>query len=240
MGQYVVGPLTAALKTYERQTFPLSQDLHESLSERYEVQHHIRDVERNFGQLVIDSGNTRVLRVDFSVVGQYVMPTNMTVGPVMGQVTSTSITILVEVDTPTTVSCFVRNTLSSEVHVVHRFFQAHVPGTFVFTRLKPSQQYEVAFQGIACPETRRGSFHTLEKNPARVGLAFVCRDEPAALRNDVSSEAGGAQEHGLWASMVQSLTSPFSIIDAVVHLGGQVRRVESFVDTFESFTYVYV
>lgn len=230
INQYVVGPLTAALKHEE--TFPLSRDCHETLSERYEVQHHVREVERNFGQLAINSGNTRALQMNFSVVGQYVIPTHMTLGPVLGQVTSTSISILVEVDTPTTVSCVVRNTLSSEVHVIHQSFrQAHVPGTYVFTQLKPSQQYEVAFQGIACPETRRGSFHTLGKIPKRVGLAFVCRDEPAALRNDVSLEGEGAQEHALWASLVQSLTSPFSSVDAVVHLGGQVRRVESVVDS---------
>lgn len=145
-------------------------------------------------------------------------------GPLVGEVSETEAVILLEINAPSSITCYVsvRDVSTPDGRLVtstSAFLNAGVPGRFVVKNLTPGQSYWFCFGGIKRRDTNRrvGCFTTWggRRTPS-VRLAFVGE---SSKMGDVQN----VQHSSLWSSLARKVEE--ESIHLVVHLGGQVNGV---------------
>lgn len=81
-------------------------------------------------------------------------------------------------------------------------------------------------QGVANAENRRGSFHTPPPSTSLASTNFICTSSNFPEHLDGSTD-------GLWAPIRERVALPWSGIDFVVHVGGQVPLQEAVIECIE-------
>jgi hypothetical protein len=81
-----------------------------------------------------------------------------TVGPVIGEVTSTTARILLEVDETVDVVCKLQCENSTQCFYQKKQFIKNRPGVFVFRDLPPATRFSVSFPSLVNDDSREGKF----------------------------------------------------------------------------------
>ncbi|MEE9464368.1 MAG: alkaline phosphatase D family protein [Candidatus Neomarinimicrobiota bacterium] len=106
---------------------------------------------------------------------------NLTIGPVIGEVTDTTARILIEVDQAAEVSCRLQGN-NGELHNSNQDFNAGRPGTFQFEGLDQSTLYKVTLTGVDNPYP--GSFRTFPTEPNEIQIGIVSCNDPIRETKD--------------------------------------------------------
>jgi hypothetical protein len=142
----------------------------------------------------------------------------MLLGPILGRVTSSSIVVLVELDTVATVTCILTNKRYKLREEQSIRCPSQRPKAFVFDDLREDCLYEIQFQGVTNAKERVGCAHTLQERPRRLRVLTMGYDNIERADQDDSCA---------WHSLRNRLNRPrVSSSDddvcMIVRLGGQV------------------
>jgi hypothetical protein len=163
----------------------------------------------------------------------------VTVGPVIGEVTHTTVVCLLEISIAAHLGS--QHAVTAHVSLVDEHnprgkvvasatLQLHHAraSAFYFTSLRPDKQYYVTFNGVSAADAqqRTGSFATRSLQQSSVNIIAVCDDCPEALL---------AGEPTLWCTLQQRLQQKQQQqrVDAVLHLGGQVSMQHAFEEALQ-------
>jgi hypothetical protein len=159
----------------------------------------------------------------------------ISVGPVVGLVTSTSIRLLIELDTTATIKCTVsdakENTSSFDVS-----FTKDVPVTFTIAGLAPDTPYTISFGGIENATHRKACVRTFHTDETIQNITSKTRTKSSlsvrviALSNNVYDNR---EQTDLWVEMQNLLQKAKQKPKrnrnyVVLHLGNQVDATETF------------
>ena len=92
----------------------------------------------------------------------------MLLGPIVGRVTSSSVVVLVEVDTVATVTCVLTNKRFQLREEQSMRCPSQRPKSFVFDNLREDSLYEIQFRGVTNTTERVGCVRTLPNRPRRL------------------------------------------------------------------------
>jgi hypothetical protein len=158
----------------------------------------------------------------------------VTVGPVIGEVTHTTMVCLLEISIAAHLGS--QHAVTTHVSLVDEHnprgkviasmtqqLQHTRASAFYFNSLQPDKQYYITFSGVSAADAqqRTGSFATRSLQQSSLNVIAVCDDCPEALL---------AGEPTLWCTLQQRLqqTQQQQRVDAVLHLGGQVSMQHVF------------
>jgi len=136
----------------------------------------------------------------------------ITVGPIIGKVTTTTAIILLEVDTISDVTVHLTSEAGEKVTQTKRFLE-NIPATFYVQNLTPGTKYSVRFSGVGSRSIRdhQGSFKTLPTDVKNLRVAIVSCDRP-----ERHLEGEKLMWKVLWERIQQGE------IDLMLHVGDQV------------------
>ncbi|CAM9574609.1 unnamed protein product, partial [Choristocarpus tenellus] len=150
-------------------------------------------------------------------------------GPVVGKVDvlprgegnreSCRVPILLEVDTPGTVTCLMRDVLTSEEFRVERYLRARRPRSFWMQGLRSSRKYLIEFEGVVNGHDRLGYLTTPHSSFPDMVMAAVSNDRPGELP---------VAEINLWETLASRLKEPWHGLEVILHVGGQVDLTSAF------------
>jgi len=151
----------------------------------------------------------------------------ITVGPVVGKVSSTTATVLLEVNRPgpITMHACTTDTLNPYGLVmgsVTRNMPAHQPRAFHFTGLAPGYRFHVVTSGVCRTDAqlRVGQFHTIDPASTRTRVVVVAHNhtvEEERPGTGVATSGGGLR---LWQQAADAVAR--DDVDVLIHAGSQV------------------
>lgn len=164
-------------------------------------------------------------------MGQYFARVGCICGPIIGKVTDDSAIILIEVDNEAPITCLVSDCLSGAILRSTKLLTARKPHAFVFDGLESDRHYTVRFEGFVNADDRMGSFTTRRSEGANenfsLNLVFMSGERGkvgggglSSLTEEKKSEDGTPSS--IWSILGGASQHPWSGVDAVIHLGGQV------------------
>ena len=103
------------------------------------------------------------------------------IGPVLGRVTSSSATLLLEVDRDTTVRCTLTEAFTIESRCVTVSATGGVPFVVTFDDLWPERRYNFKIEGVANADQADTAITTLGLLPGALNLVGVTSDCPEVL-----------------------------------------------------------
>ncbi|OQS03865.1 hypothetical protein THRCLA_03850 [Thraustotheca clavata] len=207
--QYTTGPMTSKPSM---QTIPA---LHAKLNDRFDINHTFEQpCQHNFILLQLTALQNRDPFSTITWCRQLQSNVKVLVGPIIGLVDATSCVIMLEVDRKAPVTCIVTSAFTSEEQKILKILPAKRPKVFHFTHLRSEHHYSVRFEGIS-QFTIMCHFHTLPLRPEKLAVALVCHDQLLYFPTPTCKPS-------LWTALETTLEEPFSNINLVIHLGGQI------------------
>jgi len=201
---------------------------------RFEYEHEFLEHQRNYGECLVRAKYNEDSTIHAQLVGQYFARVGCITGPVIGKVTTESAIVLVEVDNQAPITCLVADVLSGAVLRSTKLLPQRRPYAFVFDGLESNRHYVVRFEGFVNANDFMGSFTTgsdfVEKDDSgktsvsssyNLNLVFMSGEQGKAAGGMKAAE-GEEQEKSIWSLLSDASTHPWSGLDAVIHLGGQV------------------
>jgi hypothetical protein len=163
----------------------------------------------------------------------------LTVGPVIGEVTHTTIVCLLEISIAAHIGS--QHAVTAHVSLVDEHnprgkviasktqqLQHARASAIYFNSLQPDKQYYITFSGVSAADAqqRTGSFATRSLQQSSLTVIAVCDDCPETLL---------AGEPTLWCTLQQRLQHQHQQqrVDAVLHLGGQVSMQHAFEESLQ-------
>ena len=150
----------------------------------------------------------------------------ITVGPVVGKVSSTTATVLLEVDTACDVTMHACTTDTQHPYglvmsSVTRSMPANEPRAFHFTGLAPGYRFHAVTSGVARVDAqlRVGRFTTVDPTAATTRIAVVSHNVVAEEERGVMVGATGGLN--MWQRVAKSVEA--GDVDVVLHIGSQVN-----------------
>ncbi|CAN0277654.1 unnamed protein product, partial [Ectocarpus sp. 12 AP-2014] len=147
-------------------------------------------------------------------------------GPVVGRVEvvkqsgtvreSCRVPVVLEVDHEGEVTCMMRDVATSETFREVRWMKRRRPRAFWVQGLRPARRYAIELEGVSNRRDRTGSLTTPDSSRPDLTLVAVSHDRPGELLPE-------GDEINIWSALGERLRSPWQGVEAVLHLGGQVR-----------------
>jgi hypothetical protein len=154
-------------------------------------------------------------RVEITPVFSHARNQSVTLGPVIGTVTSCSAIVMVEVNASGPITCVATNVVTSQRRAVSQAVVKNRPFIFVIDDLEPESRYAVQFEGIVNTQERVGGFTTLPRDPLRLRFVAGSADnpklQPAKPKPDIWESLWNDQLKGQWSG-----------VDGMFRVGGQV------------------
>jgi hypothetical protein len=228
--QLTCGPLTDYCKDVRSNRVGTLEGIKDG---KYTYEHDFLEHQRNYGECIVRASFNEDSVIHAQLVGQYFARVGCITGPIIGKVTDASAIILVEVDNQAPVTCLVADVLSGAVLRSTKLLPPRRPFAFVFDGLEANRHYVVRFEGFVNANDFMGSFTT--------GSNFVAKDESGKMSlssnyslnlvfmsgeqgsGGASPGEGEATEKPIWNLLSESTAHPWSGVDAIIHLGGQVE-----------------
>ncbi|GMH50847.1 hypothetical protein TL16_g00884 [Triparma laevis f. inornata] len=197
----------------------------------FEYEHDALRNQRNYGEALIRAKYGETTTINAQLVGQYFARVGCICGPIIGKVTDDSAIILIEVDNEAPITCLVSDCLSGAILRSTKLLTARKPHAFVFDGLESDRHYTVRFEGFVNADDRMGSFTTRRSEGANenfsLNLVFMSGEQGkvgggglSSLTEEKKSEDGTPSS--IWSILGGASQHPWSGVDAVIHLGGQV------------------
>jgi hypothetical protein len=139
-----------------------------------------------------------------------------TVGPVIGEVTSSTARILLEVDETVEVTCKLQDDNASHCYYQKKQFIKNRPGVFMFRDLPSGTRFHVSFPSLANHDSREGTFKTLSEPLTKMTIVTLS-----------CNSINEPEEPVVWNDLIAKYVRP-GLVDLVIHLGDQVYADEAF------------
>jgi hypothetical protein len=205
MRQLVLGPITGAPKAK-------AMELGGDIGPVYSFTHRPLLEQRHFGLLQVGMKHGS-LAVASALVPVPKDRVKITVGPVIGLVTSTSAIVLLEVDMSRPITCVLTDTFDpSSTHTLTKCLPANAPRVFNFCGLRAERTYKVRFSGPANASERPGVVRTLPASPPSMSFVAIARDRPQKF----------VPEGTLWDQLWNGAKSGRPGFDVALHIDCQV------------------
>jgi hypothetical protein len=205
MKQLVLGPITGAPKAK-------TMELRGDIGPVYSFIHKPLAEQRHFGlvQVGLQHG---LLNVSSALVPIPKDRVKITVGPVIGLVTSSSCIVLLEVDMSRPITCVLTDTFDpSSVHTLTKCLPANAPRVFNFCGLRAERTYRVRFTGPANAADRTGVVRTLPSSPPSMSFIAIAHDRPQNF----------VPEGTLWDQLWHHVKAGRPGFDVALHIDCQV------------------
>eukprot|EP01006_Ploeotia_vitrea_P026164 TRINITY_DN59132_c0_g1_i1.p1 TRINITY_DN59132_c0_g1~~TRINITY_DN59132_c0_g1_i1.p1 ORF type:complete len:621 (+),score=69.59 TRINITY_DN59132_c0_g1_i1:161-2023(+) len=142
---------------------------------------------------------------------------NITVGPVIGLVTSTTARILCELPETTYAMCCLYDDQQRLASSTDAFFRAGIPSVFVFNDLSPEVKYIVKVDGWSHVNSSFRTFPTLPTLHNRLAFAVVACNKIRITKEKVLTEE---PEGDVWNALAKECCQ--GSINMMLHVGDQV------------------
>ncbi|CAM9438025.1 unnamed protein product, partial [Sphacelaria rigidula] len=136
---------------------------------------------------------------------------------------SCRVAVMLEVDGDATVTCLMRDVVTSEAFQEKRRMKGRRPRAFWMQGLRAARRYAIEFEGISNCEDRAGVWTTPDSSQPDLNVVVISHDQPGEL-------PATRGEQNLWRSLAGRLSSPWQGIEAIIHVGGQVDLSNAFED----------
>jgi hypothetical protein len=146
-----------------------------------------------------------------------------TLGPIIGDVTSDTANIMLEVNKPEKVTCVLTNIQTGDRQTSTLMMPPNVPRVFVVKNLKGGFRYRVSFEGIANADERNGWVSTFPARPMALRISAVADNFPREVLED-DSDLGRVIRNGMdhsldesdsfWRGLLHELQRPRSVLHA--------------------------
>ena len=154
-------------------------------------------------------------------------------GPIIGEVTTSSAVVLLEVERDAAVRCILRNSLDGSTHEQVQSLKAGEIHAFKFDGLYPQRRYDVSFQGIADAIHRTGvvTTHAMDPNTP-FSLVCVTNNDPYAgiMRSQRDRHLAAASKKAAqkpvptpWELLKYRFQIPWSAPQIMLHTGSQIQ-----------------
>tara|TARA_A100001015_G_scaffold121278_1_gene134477 strand:- start:59 stop:2596 length:2538 start_codon:yes stop_codon:yes gene_type:complete len=173
--------------------------------------------------LVADASMPTLPMVEKLFLSTDFLPAVALFGPLIGEVTETSVRILLEVETtlPVEITCTIKSTRDGKGPVpLKRLALSQVPILYEFIELEPDTSYNVTFAPLRDANQHTGWFRTMKVQPSVLQLCFMTGSDPLGqLATAFSSESNSSSDFLRRAVSQESFHRPHLVKASLGALG---------------------